>query len=97
MSNKHITIKELNNEQSYDTLYPNTSATQVPLSAATSQLFGQTGLNADAALYKIIEKLRTDKKITVIDSRSTGPEMALIVVKLCQPEGFAAFMLKRVV
>lgn len=37
-----------------------------------------------------------DKKITVIDSRSTGPEMALIVVKLCQPEGFAAFMLKRV-
>ena len=70
MSNKHITIKELNNEGVYDTLYPNTSATQVPLSAATSQLFGETGLNADAALYKIIEKLRTDKKITV---RVTDP------------------------
>ena len=70
MSNKHITIKELNNEGVYDTLYPNTSATQVPLSAATSQLFGETGLNVDAALYKIIEKLRTDKKITV---RVTDP------------------------
>ena len=72
MSNKHITIKELNNEQSYDTLYPNTSATQVPLSDTTSQLFGQTGLNTDAALYKIIEKLRTDKKITVRVTDSNG-------------------------
>lgn len=72
MSNKHITIKELNNEQSYDVLYPNTSATQVPLSDATSQLFGQTGLNTDAALYKIIEKLRTDKKITVRVTDSNG-------------------------
>ena len=72
MSNKHITIKELNNEGVYDTLYPNTSATQVPLSAATSQLFGQTGLNTDAALYKIIEKLRTDKKITVRVTDSNG-------------------------
>lgn len=72
MSNKHITIKELNNEGIYDTLYPNTSATQVPLSAATSQLFGQTGLNTDAALYKIIEKLRTDKKITVRVTDSNG-------------------------
>ena len=72
MSNKHITIKELNNEEVYDTLYPNTSATQVPLSAATSQLFGQTGLNTDAALYKIIEKLRTDKKITVRVTDSNG-------------------------
>ena len=49
MSSKHITIKELNNEGLYDTLYPNTSATQVPLSAATSQLFGQSGLDTDAA------------------------------------------------
>ena len=72
MSNKHITIKELNNEGVYDTLYPNTSATQVPLSAATSQLFGETGLNTDAALYKIIEKLRTDKKITVRVTDSNG-------------------------
>lgn len=72
MSNKHITIKELNNEGVYDTLYPNTSATQVPLSAATSQLFGQTGLNTDAALYKIIEKLRTDKKIMVRVTDSNG-------------------------
>lgn len=72
MSNKHITIKELNNEGVYDTLYPNTSATQVPLSNATSQLFGQTGLNTDAALYKIIEKLRTDKKITVRVTDSNG-------------------------
>ena len=72
MSKKHITIKELNNEGVYDTLYPNTSATQVPLSAATSQLFGQTGLNTDAALYKIIEKLRTDKKITVRVTDSNG-------------------------
>ena len=72
MSNKHITIKELNNEGVYDTLYPNTSATQVPLSAATSQLFGQTGLNTDAALYKIIEKLRADKKITVRVTDSNG-------------------------
>ena len=72
MSNKHITIKELNNEGVYDTLYPNTSATQVPLSAATSQLFGQTGLNTDTALYKIIEKLRADKKITVRVTDSNG-------------------------
>lgn len=72
MSNKHITIKELNNEGVYNTLYPNTSATQVPLSNATSQLFGQTGLNTDAALYKIIEKLRTDKKITVRVTDSNG-------------------------
>ena len=72
MSNKHITIKELNNEGLYDTLYPNTSATQVPLSNATSQLFGQTGLNTDAALYKIIEKLRADKKITVRVTDSNG-------------------------
>lgn len=72
MSNKHITIKELNNEGVYDTLYPNTSATQVPLSSATSQLFGQPGLNTDAALYKIIEKLRTDKKITVRVTDSNG-------------------------
>lgn len=72
MSKKHITIKELNNEGVYDTLYPNTSATQVPLSNATSQLFGQTGLNTDAALYKIIEKLRTDKKITVRVTDSNG-------------------------
>lgn len=72
MSKKHITIKELNNEGVYDTLYPNTSATQVPLSDATSQLFGQTGLNTDAALYKIIEKLRTDKKITVRVTDSNG-------------------------
>lgn len=72
MSKKHITIKELNNEQSYDTLYPNTSATQVPLSDVTSQLFGQTGLDTDAALYKIIEKLRTDKKITVRVTDSNG-------------------------
>lgn len=72
MSKKHITIKELNNEQSYDTLYPNTSATQVSLSDVTSQLFGQTGLDTDAALYKIIEKLRTDKKITVRVTDSNG-------------------------
>ena len=72
MSNKHITIKELNNEGAYDTLYPNTSATQVPLSDTTSQLFGQSGLNTDAALYKIIEKLRTDKKITVRVTDSNG-------------------------
>lgn len=72
MSKKHITIKELNNEGIYDTLYPNTSATQVPLSDATSQLFGQSGLNTDAALYKIIEKLSTDKKITVRVTDSNG-------------------------
>lgn len=72
MSKKHTTIKELNNEGVYDTLYPNTSATQVPLSDATSQLFGQSGLDTDAALYKIIEKLRTDKKITIKVTDSNG-------------------------
>ncbi len=72
MSKKHITIKELNNEGVHDTLYPNTSATQVPLSDATSQLFGQSGLNIDAALYKIIEKLRTDKKIIIRVTDSNG-------------------------
>lgn len=72
MSKKHITIKELNNERVYDILYPNTSATQVPLSDATSQLFGQSGIDTDAALYKIIEKLRTDKKITIKVMDSNG-------------------------
>ena len=65
MANKQINIKQLDNNNGYDTLYPQTTATQTVLSDKTSTSFGGSNVTVDSALNKIIKKLQTDKKILV--------------------------------
>lgn len=72
MSKKHITIKELNDNRVYDTLYPQTSATQSILSSKTSKLYGQSSIDVDTAFYKIIEKLSDTKELTVKVTDTNG-------------------------
>lgn len=64
MANNQITIKQFNNN-GYDTLYPQTTATQTVLSYKTSTSFGGSNVSVDSALNKIIKKLQVDKKISV--------------------------------
>lgn len=65
MANKQITIEQFNDSNGYDTLYPQTTATQTVLSYKTSTSFGGSNVTVDSALNKIIKKLQVDKKISV--------------------------------
>lgn len=79
MANKQITIKQFNNN-GYDTLYPQTSATQTVLSNKTSTSFGGSNVTVDSALNKIIKKLQADKKISVkvVDGKGNAVQGAKI-------------------
>ena len=65
MANKQITIKQCNNSNGYDTLYPQTTAAQTVLSYRTSASFGGSNVTVDSALNKIAKKMQADKKIFV--------------------------------
>lgn len=80
MASKKIIMRELDNSGEYRALYPKTSATQVPLTAATSAIFGGTNLTADDAFYKIIQNIQTGNQILikVVDNNGNPVQGATI-------------------
>ena len=78
MVNKNITMRTLNDDGTYDKLYPQTSATQSEVSAATQQLFGQS--TVDACLDKLANTISTLGRvlIKVVDANNNPIEGAVI-------------------
>lgn len=63
MANKNITMRILDDDSTYDKLYPQTSATQSQVSADTKQLFGQS--TVDACLDKLADTISTLGRVVV--------------------------------
>lgn len=59
MSNKNITLHELDNSNNYNALYPTTLATQANLSDATKALFDNSISDVDSAMLNIAKKIKT--------------------------------------
>lgn len=69
MADKNITLRQKNTSGAYDKLYTKTTATQSKLSAATAALFGNNITDADAALSKVADAVKTigDVRVKVVD------------------------------
>lgn len=69
MADKNITLRQKNTSGVYDKLYTKTTATQSKLSAATAALFGDDTSDADAALAKIADTIKSigDVQVKVVD------------------------------
>lgn len=69
MADKNITLRQKNTSGEYDKLYTKTTATQSKLSAATAALFGNNVTDADAALSKVANAVKTigDVRVKVVD------------------------------
>ena len=69
MADKNITLRQKNTSGVYDKLYTKTTATQSKLSTATSALFGDGTSDADAALAKIADTVKSigDVQVKVVD------------------------------
>lgn len=65
MSDKNITLHQLDSSNNYDALYPTTLASQAKLSNETSTLFGNSITDADAAMLNIAKKIKTLSNISV--------------------------------
>ena len=69
MADKNITLRQKNTSGVYDKLYTKTTATQSKLSTATAALFGDGTSDADAALAKIADTVKSigDVQVKVVD------------------------------
>ena len=69
MADKNITLRQKNTSGVYDKLYTKTTATQSKLSTATAELFGDGTSDADAALAKIADTVKSigDVQVKVVD------------------------------
>ena len=69
MADKNITLRQKNTSGVYDKLYTKTTATQSKLSTATAELFGEGISDADAALAKIADTVKSigDVRVKVVD------------------------------
>ena len=69
MADKNITLRQKNTSGVYDKLYTKTTATQSKLSAETAALFGDGTSDADAALAKIADTVKSiaNVRVKVID------------------------------
>ena len=69
MADKNITLRQKNTSGAYDKLYTKTTATQSKLSTATAALFGDGTSDADAALAKIADTVKSigDVQVKVVD------------------------------
>lgn len=69
MADKDITLRQKNTSGVYDKLYTKTTATQSKLSTATAALFGDDTSDADAALAKIADTVKSigNVQVKVVD------------------------------
>ena len=69
MADKNITLRQKNTSGVYDKLYTKTTATQSKLSTATAALFGEGISDADAALAKIADTVKSigNVQVKVVD------------------------------
>ena len=69
MADKNITLRQKNTSGVYDKLYTKTTATQSKLSTETASLFGDGTSDADAALAKIADTVKSigDVQVKVVD------------------------------
>ena len=69
MADKNITLRQKNTSGVYDKLYTKTTATQSKLSTETAALFGDGTSDADAALAKIADTIKTigNVQVKVVD------------------------------
>ena len=69
MADKNITLRQKNTSGVYDKLYTKTTATQSKLSTATAELFGDGTSDADAALAKIADTVKSigNVQVKVVD------------------------------
>ena len=69
MADKNITLRQKNTSGVYDKLYTKTTATQSKLSTATAALFGDGTADADAALAKIADTVKSigNVQVKVVD------------------------------
>ena len=69
MADKNITLRQKNTSGAYDKLYTKTTATQSKLSTATAALFGNNVTDADAALSKVADAVKSigDVRVKVVD------------------------------
>ena len=65
MADKNITLRQKNTSGVYDKLYTKTTATQSKLSTATAALFGDGTSDADAALAKIADTVKSSGNVQV--------------------------------
>ena len=65
MAEKNIIMCRLNDDDVYEKLYPQTSATQSWLSEKTANLFSDNPVNADVALNQIFQNLSGLKNVLV--------------------------------
>ena len=69
MADKNITLRQKNTSGVYDKLYTKTTATQSKLSTATAAMFGDGTSDADAALAKIADTVKSigNVQVKVVD------------------------------
>ena len=69
MADKNITLRQKNTSGAYDKLYTKTTATQSKLSTETAALFGDGTSDADAALAKIADTVKSigNVQVKVVD------------------------------
>ena len=69
MADKNITLRQKNTSGVYDKLYTKTTATQSKLSTETAALFGDGTSDADAALAKIADTVKSigNVQVKVVD------------------------------
>ena len=69
MADKNTTLRQKNTSGAYDKLYTKTTATQSKLSTATAALFGDGTSDADAALAKIADTVKSigNVQVKVVD------------------------------
>ena len=69
MADKNITLRQKNKSGVYDKLYTKTTATQSKLSTETAALFGDGTTDADTALAKIADTVKSigDVRVKVVD------------------------------
>lgn len=80
MADKNITLRQKNTSGVYDKLYTKTTATQSKLSTATAALFGDGTSDADAALAKIADTVKSigDVQVKVVDPNGNPVQGARI-------------------
>lgn len=80
MADKNITLRQKNTSGMYDKLYTKTTATQSKLSTETAALFGDGTSDADAALAKIADTVKSigNVQVKVVDPNGNPVQGARI-------------------
>lgn len=80
MADKNITLRQKNTSGVYDKLYTKTTATQSKLSTATAALFGDGTSDADAALAKIADTVKSigNVQVKVVDPNGNPIQGAIV-------------------